>query len=196
MHPHLNSQSFSEFLFVKALKSAVQSLSLKIRHDHIFRTSRFFPTGLELLQICIKLLSRVESCSHRLTHLVRVKLASIYSNNWIANICRLADVSLINNSFACEHYWTSSNLIFPTFESKSLSLSVKGENFPLVELCRQVLVRFGNVHPSLSIWIPLLWQNSTIFCIAANVRTTSMFLYQRKKSLNDCIFSSFLTFCK
>ena len=73
------------------------------------------------------------------------------------------------------------------FESKSSSLSVKGYNFAK---CRHVLARLGKVHPSLSISILLLWWNWAIFCIASNVGTTSLLLYQRRKFLNDCTFSA------
>ena len=142
--------------FVRALDSSARSYSLKIRHDHIFETSRFVSTGLECLQICIKLISCVESCRRRLTHWVGVMLASICSNNRFANNFGLADMSLINNSFTCEHYWWSPTISFPTFESKPLSVYVNGWNFALVQLCRQMLARLGKVHASLSISILLL----------------------------------------
>ena len=67
--------------YVKAPNSAFWSRSLKLRQDHFLETVRFVLTGLESLQTFIKLKSCVESCRHGLTHLVRVKLGSIYSNN-------------------------------------------------------------------------------------------------------------------
>ena len=136
---------------VKALSSAVWSLSLNVRDDHIFKTSRFVLMGLESLQIHIKLISFVESCRLRLTQWVRVNLAEIYSNNQFANIFGLADVSLIDNSFTFKHYWQSPNHNILKFESKFLSLSVIGWNFVLVESCRQMLAWLGKVHPNLSI---------------------------------------------
>ena len=84
---------------VKALNSGVRSQSLKIRHDHIFETSRFVFMGLESLQICIKLSFWVESCRHKLTHRAWAKTASIYSNNRFASICRRADTNLVNDRF-------------------------------------------------------------------------------------------------
>ena len=100
---------------VKAFNSAVRSHSLKIRYDHIFETSRFVLTGLELLQICIKLVSYVQSCRHRSTHWVRVMLVSIFSKNRFGDYCGLADVSLVKNNFTCKHYWQSSKHIFTIF---------------------------------------------------------------------------------
>ena len=51
----------------KALNSTVRSHSMKVRHDHVFDTYRFFLTGLESLQTCFKNVPSVESCRPRLT---------------------------------------------------------------------------------------------------------------------------------
>ena len=77
--------------------------------------SRFVLTGLESLQICIKLLFCVQSCMYWVAYWVRVILASIFSNNRFENICGLADVGLVNNHFTCKHYWLTSNHIFSNF---------------------------------------------------------------------------------
>ena len=106
---------FRSSFFVKVLNSAVRSHALNFRHDHIFKTSKIALIGLEFLQISVKLQSCGESCKLGLTHSVRVKMASIYSNNWVANKWGVADVSLVNNSFTCEHFWRSSSQIFPNF---------------------------------------------------------------------------------
>ena len=95
---------FQKSCCVEALNSTTRPQSLKVRHDHIFETSKFVLTSIESLQNCIKIESCLESCRHRLTRRVRVKLARIYSNNQFANICGLAEVSLVSNSFTCKHY--------------------------------------------------------------------------------------------
>ena len=111
---------FRSFCSAKAHNSAIQSHSLKVRHDQFFETSTFVPTGLGTLQFCIKLISYVQSCRNRLTFWVRVSLASIYSNSRFAHVCRLADVNLVNNSSTCKHFLWSSNQIFMNFWKRIL----------------------------------------------------------------------------
>ena len=100
---------------VKALNSAVRSTSLKVRLGRNFETTEFVVTELESLQICIKLKYCVEYSRQRLTHWVRVKLASMFSNNRFANLCGLADVNFVNCIFTCKIFWRYSNDIFPKF---------------------------------------------------------------------------------
>ena len=69
---HWNSRPLLSSCSVKIFNSAVRSCSLKKRDDHIFGTSTFVRTGLESLQICIKLKSSVVSCRQRLTRWVKV----------------------------------------------------------------------------------------------------------------------------
>ena len=88
---------------VEAVNAAVRAYSLKIQ-DHTFETSRIALMGLESLEVCMKLMSLVESSRHRLTHSVSVKLASINTNSLFANSCELADVSSVNNNFTCKHF--------------------------------------------------------------------------------------------
>ena len=82
--------SFTRSGCAKVLNSSVRSNSLKIRHDHIFETSRFNLMGVESLQICIKLTSCLESSRRRLSHWVRANLASISYKQSI-----------------CKHLWSS-----------------------------------------------------------------------------------------
>ena len=96
---------FLSSCLVYVLRSTTRSsLLLKLRPSHCFETYRFVLSRLESLRICIKLVTCVEFCRHRLTHWLRVKLASFYSSNRFANIYGLADVNLVNNSFTCKHY--------------------------------------------------------------------------------------------
>ena len=88
---------------VEAPNPTTLSHSLKVRHDHIFESSRSVHTELESLQICFKIVNSVEIYSHWLKHWVGLKLASIFSANRFANNCGLAGVSLVNNNFTCEH---------------------------------------------------------------------------------------------
>ena len=106
---------FSKFLLWKSSEfcspvSFVENTTLPY-----FEPSIFLLTGLESFEICIKLIPCVESCSFGLTHWVRLKLTSILLNNRLANISGLADVGLVSNSFTFEHFWRSSNPIFPKF---------------------------------------------------------------------------------
>ena len=96
---------------VEALNSAVRFDSLRLRNDKIFEIIRYVLPGSEPLHICISIIAFVESCRRKLTHRVKVNLASIYFNNRFANIYGLADVSPVNKGFTCKHYWRSSNLI-------------------------------------------------------------------------------------
>ena len=102
----------------KALRSAVRSHLLKVWHDRFFENSMFVLTGLASLQICIKIISYVESPSHSLTRWVKLELVSINSNNQIANICGLAFVNFVNNSFTCRRYRPSFNQTFPNFQQQ------------------------------------------------------------------------------
>ena len=49
---------------VKTSNSAVRSGSLKVKHDNSFENSKFVLTGLDSLQICIKIISCVEPSRH------------------------------------------------------------------------------------------------------------------------------------
>ena len=112
---------------VEAFNSAVRSHSLKLRQDYFFETSRIVLMALESLQICIKLVSCVQTCRHRLTHWVRVKLASIYSNKRFANTCLFADGSLSSTTPSpVNTIDVSSTMFTQTFESRSLSLYMIG----------------------------------------------------------------------
>ena len=118
LHWTNRNRSFSEFLLCKSSPfcspvSFVESLTWPF-----FENSMFVLTGLASLQICIKTISYVESSSHSLTRWVKVELASINSNNQIANICGLAFVSFVNNSFTCRRYRPSFNQTLPNFQQR------------------------------------------------------------------------------
>ena len=132
---------------VETLTSAVWSHSLTVRQDHIFKISGFAQTGLETLQICIKLISCVESSRQRLALWVRVKMTSIYSNNQIANIYGHADVSFNNKSFTCTHFWRSCYHNFTNFRKESFI-----DFCDSLKFCtgRTVQKKFGQVRNCLS----------------------------------------------
>ena len=180
-----------------ALNCAVLSRSLEVRNYHNLGISSFVLTTLYSLQIWVELKPCVKSCRHRLTHWLSLMLASIYSNNRFANVCLLADVSPANSScFMCRHEWRSSNFVFTKFWLHIFVARFEWTKCWTGRTVQTMLVKLGSWHPSMSISMPLLWQNSTFFCIASNDGTTSLFLYQRKKSLNDCILSCSHTVCK
>ena len=89
----------------------------------------------------------------------------------------------------------SSTIVFPVntmdgprtmssrfFIEECLSFSVTGGFLAVVDIWEQFFARFGKIHWSFNMSIPLMWWNWTNFCIVSSVGTTSLFLHQRRKS--------------
>ena len=126
---HCPSCSFPSSCWIEALDSANLYHSLQAGRNSFFRTSRFVLSRLKSMQVCIKSLSCVESCRHRVTQRVRDKLASIYSNNPFANICGFVDVSLVNKNFKCKQLWWCIISFSRTFDSSFLPVPGNGYIF-------------------------------------------------------------------
>ena len=117
---------FRSCCFLKTLNSAFWSHSVKIRHDHIFNTSTFVLTGLEILQIWSKLASCGASCRQKLTHWIRIRLAPIYSNNRHALVGDLRMWISAVTALRVYNIDGPPTMFSRTSGSKSLSVSVTG----------------------------------------------------------------------
>ena len=80
----INAEAINFFLSsycVEALYCAVRAVVLEISLNHVFKRSCVVCSWLESLQFSIELSAGVQPSRHRLTHCIRVELASINTHD-------------------------------------------------------------------------------------------------------------------
>ena len=162
-----------------------RSQPLKVCQSILLKTS-IFQTRLGFLHFCMKFISCVMSCGKKFATWVGASLGSVYAEKWFADNSWDVTVSLVSNDSMTKHYWwTTSKTLWNIWEQTFL-IFYDWNVFFLAELCRQIMIRLGNVHPSLKYQRLWKWKHQLFAAKPLILKKTSLLLYKRKEDSNDC----------
>ena len=187
------------FLSVSCIKTFIltfRSLSLKERHDHIFKVTGFVLSRCESTGFWIQIPSCVQYSRHGWTHWVRVKMISIKSSYALANIPWIPNNGFINNCFACGYDRWITNNIFSDLLQKNFISSTEELHFSVCWFVQANISLVLECETELQSINAFAVVKEKRFCIASKVGAMSLLLYQRKKSVNVLICSCCQNFCR
>ena len=176
---------------VETLNVTVRFLSSEIWHNHVLKGSRFVLLRFKHIRFCVIFPSRVQSCWHGLTHRIRIKLACVKANSRFTKNSWILDKSFIDYGFTCEDDRKTINHIFSNLLQQVFIGFSKWIEFGTGRFVETNICQVRKCTPSFNMSILFLWQKERIFWIASSVGTTSLLLYQRRKSLKVHIFPRF-----
>ena len=203
----INTKAVIFFLSVSCIKTfnfTFRSLSLKERHDHIFKATGFVLSRCGSTGFWIKIPSCVQSSRHSWTHWVWVKVISFKSNYGLANIRCFPNKGFINNCFACGNDIWITNNIFSDLLRKIFISSTEGVQFSVSWFVQANISQVWECATELQKINVFAVVKEKRFSIASKVGAMSLLLYQRthlflfRKLLQVLIVlaSSWWRFCK